>query len=92
MNVFILDACALLAVLAMEKGAETIRSLFQKTADGQAVLIGQSRPRFFPLPRSFSRKHKKTAALSDSGFQSQLKTLRFKNASFYLINFTSVIV
>ena len=36
---FILDACALLAVLAMEKGAENIRNLFQKTVDSQAVLM-----------------------------------------------------
>jgi PIN domain nuclease of toxin-antitoxin system len=34
-----LDACALLAVLAMEKGAENIRNLFQKTVDNQAVLM-----------------------------------------------------
>ena len=39
MNLFILDACALLAVLAMEKGAENIRDLFQKTVDHQALLI-----------------------------------------------------
>ena len=39
MNLFILDACALLAVLAMEKGAENIRNLFQKTVDKQAVLM-----------------------------------------------------
>ena len=39
MNLFILDACALLAVLAMEKGAENIRNLFQKTVDNQAVLM-----------------------------------------------------
>jgi PIN domain nuclease of toxin-antitoxin system len=34
-----LDACALLAVLAMEKGAENIRNLFQKAVDNQAVLM-----------------------------------------------------
>jgi predicted nucleic acid-binding protein len=34
-----LDACALLAVLAMEKGADNIRKLFQKTIEGQAVLL-----------------------------------------------------
>jgi PIN domain nuclease of toxin-antitoxin system len=39
MNLFILDACALLAVLAMEKGAENIRNLFQKAVDNQAVLM-----------------------------------------------------
>jgi len=39
LNLFILDACALLAVLAMEKGAENIRKLFQKTVDNQAVLM-----------------------------------------------------
>ena len=39
MNLFVLDACALLAVLAMEKGAENIRDLFQKTVDNQASLI-----------------------------------------------------
>jgi len=39
LNLFILDACALLAVLAMEKGAENIRDLFQKTVDHQALLI-----------------------------------------------------
>jgi predicted nucleic acid-binding protein len=39
LNIFILDACALLAVLAMEKGADNIRKLFQKTIDRQAVLL-----------------------------------------------------
>ena len=39
MNLFVLDACALLSVLAMEKGAENIRDLFQKTVDNQAQLI-----------------------------------------------------
>ena len=39
MNVYVLDACALLAVLAMEKGAENIRNLFQKTVDRQAILL-----------------------------------------------------
>ncbi len=39
MNIFILDACALLAVLAMEKGAENIRDLFQKTVDRQVILM-----------------------------------------------------
>ena len=39
MNLYILDACALLAVLAMEKGANNIRDLFQKTVDRQAVLM-----------------------------------------------------
>jgi predicted nucleic acid-binding protein len=34
-----LDACALLAVLAMEKGAENIRNLFQKTVDHRALLM-----------------------------------------------------
>ena len=39
MNVFILDACALIAVLVMEKGAENIRNLFQQAADQQVILI-----------------------------------------------------
>jgi len=39
LNLFVLDACALLSVLAMEKGAENIRDLFQKTVDNQALLI-----------------------------------------------------
>jgi len=39
LNLFVLDACALLSVLAMEKGAENIRNLFQKTVDRQAELI-----------------------------------------------------
>jgi len=39
LNLFVLDACALLSVLAMEKGAENIRDLFQKTVDNQAQLI-----------------------------------------------------
>jgi len=39
LNVYVLDACALLAVLAMEKGAENIRNLFQKTVDRQAILL-----------------------------------------------------
>ena len=39
MNLFVLDACALLSVLAMEKGADNIRDLFQKTVDNQALLI-----------------------------------------------------
>lgn len=39
MNLFILDACALLAVLAMEKGADNIRDLFQKAVDHKAILM-----------------------------------------------------
>ena len=39
MNLFVLDACALLAVLAMEKGSDNIRNLFQKTVDHQANLV-----------------------------------------------------
>ena len=34
-----MDACALLAVLAMENGANNIRNLFQKTVDHEAVLM-----------------------------------------------------
>jgi PIN domain nuclease of toxin-antitoxin system len=34
-----LDACALLAVLAMEDGADNIRKLFQKIIDHQIVLM-----------------------------------------------------
>jgi predicted nucleic acid-binding protein len=39
LNLFILDACALLAVLGMEEGSATIRNLFQKTVDHQAILM-----------------------------------------------------
>jgi predicted nucleic acid-binding protein len=39
LNLFVLDACALIAVLAMEKGADNIRDLFQKTVDHQALLV-----------------------------------------------------
>ena len=39
MNLYILDACALIAVLAREKGSDIIRNLFQKTIEQQAVLI-----------------------------------------------------
>jgi len=39
LNLFVLDACSLVAVLTMEKGADNIRNLFQKTVDNQAVLI-----------------------------------------------------
>ena len=39
MKFFILDACALIAVLAMEKGADNIRNLFQKAVDHEAILI-----------------------------------------------------
>ena len=39
MNLYILDACSLLAVLAMENGANNIRDLFQKAVDNQAVLM-----------------------------------------------------
>jgi len=39
LNLFILDACALLAVLAMEKGADNIRDLFQKAVDHKAILM-----------------------------------------------------
>jgi len=35
----VLDACALIAVLAMEKGAANIRNLFQRAMDHQAFLI-----------------------------------------------------
>jgi predicted nucleic acid-binding protein len=34
-----LDACALIAVLAKERGADNIRKLFQKTIDHQIVLM-----------------------------------------------------
>jgi hypothetical protein len=39
MNIFILDACALIAVLAMEEGADNIRNLFQRTIDHQILLM-----------------------------------------------------
>jgi len=39
LNLFVLDACSLIAVLTMEKGADNIRNLFQKTVDNQAALI-----------------------------------------------------
>ena len=39
MNLYVLDACALLAVLAKETGSDKIRDLFQKTVDRQAALI-----------------------------------------------------
>jgi predicted nucleic acid-binding protein len=39
LNLFVLDACALIAVLAMEQGADKIRNLFQKTVDHQALLL-----------------------------------------------------
>jgi len=39
LSLFVLDACSLIAVLTMEKGADNIRNLFQKTVDNQAVLI-----------------------------------------------------
>jgi predicted nucleic acid-binding protein len=35
----VLDACALIAVLAMEKGAANIRNLFQRAVDHQAFLV-----------------------------------------------------
>jgi predicted nucleic acid-binding protein len=39
LNLFIFDACALIAVLTMEQGAEKIRNLFQKAVDHQAFLL-----------------------------------------------------
>jgi predicted nucleic acid-binding protein len=36
---FVLDACALIAVLAMEKGADNVRNLFKRTVDHQALLM-----------------------------------------------------
>ena len=39
MKLFILDACALIAVLAMEKGAENIRNLFQRTVENEEKLL-----------------------------------------------------
>jgi len=39
LNIFVLDACSLIAVLTMEKGANNIRNIFQKTVDNQAILI-----------------------------------------------------
>jgi predicted nucleic acid-binding protein len=39
LNLFILDACSLIAVLTMEKGSGNIRNLFQKTVDNQAILL-----------------------------------------------------
>jgi len=39
LNLYILDACALLAVLAKETGSDKIRELFQEAVDNQAALI-----------------------------------------------------
>ena len=61
MNLFILDACALLAVLAMEKGAENIRDLFQKTVDRQAILM-MNKVNFLEVYYKIYRAYGKTEA------------------------------
>ena len=38
MNIFILDACALIAFLSGEKGAEKVRDILQNALDGKIVL------------------------------------------------------
>jgi len=61
LNLFILDACALLAVLAMEKGAENIRDLFQKTVDRQALLM-MNKYNFLEVYYKIYRAYGKTEA------------------------------
>jgi len=61
LNLFILDACALLAVLAMEKGAENIRDLFQKTVDRQAYLM-MNKINFLEVYYKIYRAYGKTEA------------------------------
>jgi predicted nucleic acid-binding protein len=58
---FILDACALIAVLAMEKGADNIRKLFQKTIDHQIVLM-INKFNFLEVYYKIYRAYGKTAA------------------------------
>ena len=38
-NLFILDACALIALLAGEPGAEKVRSLIQDAISGKGILV-----------------------------------------------------
>jgi predicted nucleic acid-binding protein len=58
---FILDACALIAVLAMEKGADNIRKLFQKKIDRQIVLM-MNRFNFFEVYYKIYRAYGKEKA------------------------------
>ncbi|GHU76147.1 hypothetical protein FACS189461_3370 [Spirochaetia bacterium] len=61
MKLYILDACALLAVLAMEKGADTIRNLFQDAVDQRAVLI-MNKLNFLEVYYKIYRAYGKTEA------------------------------
>ena len=38
MNIYFLDACALIALLSGEKGAENIKSLIQDAIDGKIIV------------------------------------------------------
>jgi predicted nucleic acid-binding protein len=38
-NIYILDACALIAALTNEKGSDIVKNVFQKAADGKAEIV-----------------------------------------------------
>ena len=38
-DVYILDACALIALLKNENGADTVSDIYEKTDNGEAVLL-----------------------------------------------------
>jgi predicted nucleic acid-binding protein len=63
-----LDACALIAVLAMEKGADNIKKLFQKTIDRQIVLM-MSKFNFLEVYYKIYRAYGKKDTLTDEVFK-----------------------
>jgi len=38
MNIYFLDACALIALLSGEKGAENVKNILQKAIDGKIII------------------------------------------------------
>ena len=38
MNIYFLDACALIALLSGEKGAENVKNILQKAIDGEIIV------------------------------------------------------
>ena len=61
MNLYVLDACALLAVLAKETGTDKIRELFQKAVDKEAALL-MNKLNFLEVYYKIYNTYGKTAA------------------------------
>jgi len=71
LNLFVLDACALIAVLAMESGAVNIRNLFQRAMDHQAFLI-MNKFNFLEVYYKIYKAYGKTEADNLAGTMKQM--------------------